>query len=73
MPQTIPLRTALRVKRPRIIMDNPRFFLVHVLRERLPAEEGGFDLEIERGVEGDAHAGADFRGRGGDGGGGLTV
>ena len=55
-------------------MHDAWFLLVDVFDEGLAAEEGGFGLEVERCVEGDAHAGFDLRSCGrGDGGGRLAV
>ena len=55
-------------------MHDAWFLLVDVFDEGLAAEEGGLDLEVQRCVEGDAHAGLDFGGCGRrDGGGRLAV
>ena len=64
--QAVPLRRRLRVEGPDVIVDDARRFLVQFLVESLPAEEGQRALGVQRPVEADAGAGADFFGGGGD-------
>lgn len=65
--EPIPLRRALRVEGPRVVVHNPRLLLVHVLLEHLPPEERFGPLEVQRRVQRHPHAGFDLAGRrGGD-------
>lgn len=74
MPQPVPLRRALRVKCPHVIVHDPRFLLVDLFVEGLAAEEGEVVLGVEGPVEVDAGAGLDFGvGGAGDEGGGEAV
>lgn len=74
MPQPVPLAATLGVERPRVVVDDPRFLLVYVFVEGLPAEHHFVALEVERGVERDARAGLELGGGGsGDEGVGLAV
>lgn len=64
--QAVPLGRRLRVESPDVVVDDARRFLVQFLVESLAAEEGQRALGIQRPVEADACAGADFFGGGGD-------
>lgn len=72
--EPVPLRRALRVERPRVVVHDPRLLLVHVLLEHLPPEERLRALEVQRRVQRHPHAGFDLAGRRGrDHRGGLPV
>ena len=71
--QAVPLRRRLRVEGPDVVVDDARRFLVQLLVESLATEEGQRALGVQRPVEADARAGADFFGGGGDDGVGQAV
>lgn len=74
VPQPVPLRRALRVERPRVVVHDPRLLLVHVLLEDLPPEERFGPLEVEWCVERDPYSGFDLAGcRGRDDGRRLSI
>ena len=60
MPQAIPLRAALRVEAPGVVVHDAGFLLVDVLDECLTAKEGSLGLEVQRCVESDTDTGFDF-------------
>jgi hypothetical protein len=64
--QPVPLRRRLCVEGPDVVVDDARRFLVQFLVESLAAEERQRALGVQRPVEADAGAGADFFGGGGD-------
>jgi hypothetical protein len=73
MPKPIPLRRALRVEGPDVVVDDPGRFLVDFFVEGLAAEEGKVGLSVEGPVEADAVAGLDLGGGGFDDVGGEAV
>lgn len=67
MSQPIPLRRRLRIKRPNIIIHDPRRFLIHVLPKRLSIKQWDVRLRVQGPVEIDADTREDFaRGGGAD-------
>lgn len=63
--QPVPLAAALGVEGPDVVIDDPRRFLIDVLVELLPAEDGQVALGVEGPVDVDSMPGLNFVAGGG--------